>query len=658
MEKFPLQTHKLSEVAVDEQSRMARGSLQWLLEGRDKIPITRGNTLKFIVNSQEGFIEIAKDLKEAKATADIICWGFDPGMELVRSGDKGTWPRGQTYGELLDEITQRKEDPVTVRLLVWYEPIPVVSTNANNMPGYTDNADNYPVYRWTPKVKIASPYDSKERQDYCIAWWARNLPGGRNNAGANPNLRVVLRSVARKDVMALLAMQAPTVREEEDPRGLIEEFGLEMAGSHHQKPILIDYDYDQGSKAIGYVMGLNSVTDYWDASEHRVDDPRRECWVQDQLTGESDHQAKAEGRPSQFVYQHSKPFQDYACRIQGPALAQVKYNFENAWAAALEQPLPFEMPPAPPAKILTVEGSSAQLVQIVRTQPHELDKSIKEIYFQATSCAQNYIYIENQYFFYPEFARHLITTRKAFCDDWIKKSGKTVEEIPKLHLFVVIPHPERDQMIPRTYDTLTELGYGQKVDGIEAMPEQRVLSDEGKLTQTYDDSHKGPKGGEVLDRPSVQELEDTLGLEVSVARLRTSGPDKQGNMAYREIYIHSKLMIVDDAFITVGSANINQRSMSVDSEINVAATGTVYAADLRRQVFELHTEGATTGSGDPRDLPAVFKQWTYLMSINRDIELAAAQPMTGFLLPFEDHRSTTVIVGSIDVPSSNETAIT
>lgn len=658
MATFPLQTHKSSEVAVDEQSRMAKGSLQWLLEGRDKIPITRGNTLKFIVNSQAGFIEIAQDLTQAKATADIICWGFDPAMELVRSDDKGTWPRGQTYGELLEEITQRKDDPVTVRLLVWYEPIPVVSTNANNMPGYTDNPDNYPVYRWTPKVTIASPYDSKERQDYCIAWWARNLPDGRNNAGANPNLKVALRSVSRKDVKALLAMQAPTVKEEEDPRELIEEFGLEMAGSHHQKPILIDYDYDEGSKAIGYVMGLNSVTDYWDASEHRLDDPRRECWVQGQLTGESDHQAKAEGRPNQFVYQHSKPFQDYACKIQGPALAQVKFNFENAWAAALGQPLPFEMPPAPPAKIPTVEGSPSQLVQIVRTQPHELEKSIKEIYFQASSSAQNYIYIENQYFFYPEFVRNLIATRKAFCDGWIENSGKTVAEIPKLHLFVVIPHPERDQMIPRTYDTLTELGYGQAVDGIEAMPEQRVLADKGKLKQSYSDSHKGPNGGQVLDRPSVQELEDTLGLEVSVARLRTSGPDAQGNMAYREIYIHSKLMIVDDVFITVGSANVNLRSMSVDSEINVAATGSMYAADLREKVFRLHSGGDIPGSGDQKQLPIEFERWHQRMRKNRDIERTATQPMNGFLLPFEDHRSTTIIVGSIDLPSSNETAIT
>src|SRR5690606_10575103 len=34
--------------------------------------------------------------------------------------------------------------------------------------------------------------------------------------------------------------------------------------------------------------------------------------------------------------------------------------------------------------------------------------------------------------------------------------------------------------------------------------------------------------------------------------------------------VHSKLMIVDDRFMTVGSANLTNRSMSLDSEANVS----------------------------------------------------------------------------------------
>ncbi|HEX5656186.1 MAG TPA: phospholipase D-like domain-containing protein, partial [Polyangiales bacterium] len=36
----------------------------------------------------------------------------------------------------------------------------------------------------------------------------------------------------------------------------------------------------------------------------------------------------------------------------------------------------------------------------------------------------------------------------------------------------------------------------------------------------------------------------------------------------RATYIHSKLMIVDDRFLTVGSANLTNRSMAVDTELN------------------------------------------------------------------------------------------
>jgi len=34
------------------------------------------------------------------------------------------------------------------------------------------------------------------------------------------------------------------------------------------------------------------------------------------------------------------------------------------------------------------------------------------------------------------------------------------------------------------------------------------------------------------------------------------------------VYVHSKLMIVDDRFLTVGSANTNNRSMGLDTELN------------------------------------------------------------------------------------------
>src|SRR5690606_3130710 len=37
----------------------------------------------------------------------------------------------------------------------------------------------------------------------------------------------------------------------------------------------------------------------------------------------------------------------------------------------------------------------------------------------------------------------------------------------------------------------------------------------------------------------------------------------------KPIYVHSKLMIIDDACLRVGSSNINNRSMRLDSECDV-----------------------------------------------------------------------------------------
>jgi phosphatidylserine/phosphatidylglycerophosphate/cardiolipin synthase-like enzyme len=40
------------------------------------------------------------------------------------------------------------------------------------------------------------------------------------------------------------------------------------------------------------------------------------------------------------------------------------------------------------------------------------------------------------------------------------------------------------------------------------------------------------------------------------------------------IYVHAKMIIVDDLYVTIGSANFSPRSMTHDSEINVGVLGT------------------------------------------------------------------------------------
>lgn len=681
-----LTTQNPVDVAIDEAGRNAQGSVQWFVENRpakdgrpaitDAPPIYAGNRLAFMICGEEGFAAIAKDIRAAKSSVDIICWGFDPGMELERSGAE--WKRGQTYGELLEEIATRKDDPVTVRLLIWYDK--VASTKQNSMPGYTDNVG----WTWNLKVHVVAqdtPYANSNRQRYCVDWWARHLPKG-SGSGANPRLQVVLRSVASADAKALLSARPA---EEDMPSNkktgpTVEAFAeiteanlLEDYPTHHQKPVLIDYAYNGGSKAVGYVMGLNSVTDFWDRCEHEVDDPKRERWLAGKVKDELAHEKVTEGLqgPAAFsgakpTYQRTKPYQDYACRVVGPALERLHQNFERGWKGFAPQKWQTRELAQRPPNIPMLPPNPAHRVQIVRTQPDEREKSIKELYFQATSFARNYIYIENQYFFYPEFARHLKKERAKFCRAWARLPDKPMIDVPALHLFIVVPHPEDEGMVPRTFDTLTEFGASS------AMPEQGKYIDRGETSQDYRNarsvSHtdyvltdagavKIVRKRKVLDRPSLEQLQQTLGLKVSVARLRTSGLDANNKMAYREIYIHSKLMLIDDVFVTVGSANISQRSMSVDSEINIAATGQATVSELRQRVFALHSGGYILGSGRRDVLPSIFDRWETRMKKNLVIRMKGEVNMLGFLLPFEDHRATSTMHASVTIPSSCGTAM-
>ncbi|WP_233873545.1 phospholipase D-like domain-containing protein [Paraburkholderia adhaesiva] len=672
-----LKTQNPVDVAIAEAGRQAQGSVQWLLEKKtcpDAPETTEGNDLKLFYCGQQGFDQLSSDLLDAKSSVDLICWGFDPGMELGRGS--GPWPRGMRYGDVLEQLAK---DGKKVRLLLWFHPR--ASRKQNSMPGYTDvpvNAFTSPVQR---AVQGDDPYGNKARHEWCKAWWARH---GVTHDRVDPrkatypdHLQIVLRGIDTNAVKELLAAD---IKEEDPPDSswlnpTDEAALLWNYPTHHQKPVLIDYAHDGGSKAVGFVMGLNSVTDYWDTVEHEIETDLRETGTTSTRQAETDHEYKSDfpyGNPDDREklaaihggdYKSIRPYQDYACRVVGPALKRLHQNFENGWnmfAPSQWKTSAKDSDPLPP-KIPTLEKDPAQQVQIVRTQAAENEKTIKRLYFQATSVARNYIYIENQYFFYPEFARHLKKERKKFCRAWAKLAKKPMTKVPNLHLFIVTPHPEDDGMVPRTFDTLTEFGKS------DAMPAQAGYVDAGKsdqkyanstqgtYTTTYDDDtgnpHSVARTHPVLDRPSVDTLENTMGLKVSVVRLCTSG-SVGGKMAYREIYIHSKLMIIDDAFFTLGSANLNQRSMSVDSEINIAATGADHATTLRGDVFRLHSGGDINGDGGRSGMPDVYKSWDDRASKNFDKWKAGKEKMNGFLMKFEDQRSTSTKHAMNTVPSS------
>jgi len=67
-----------------------------------------------------------------------------------------------------------------------------------------------------------------------------------------------------------------------------------------------------------------------------------------------------------------------------------------------------------------------------------------------------------------------------------------------------------------------------------------------------------------------------------------SSSQQEGQTLYRSIYVHAKTTIVDDAWFTLGSANLNNRGMRDDTELNVAIEYAEMARRLRILLMAEH----------------------------------------------------------------------
>jgi len=131
-----------------------------------------------LICGEKVFGRIAADLENSQHSVDIITWGFDPGMVLVRGT---TAEAGERYGDLLKRITSRLKNPVKVRLLVWHDDVVVQELMKNN-PGYYGK-------RFPTIGSGMGDYYSEAHQAYNAEWYAQAC------ANDIPNLQFHVRKV-------------------------------------------------------------------------------------------------------------------------------------------------------------------------------------------------------------------------------------------------------------------------------------------------------------------------------------------------------------------------------------------------------------------------------------------------------------------------------
>ncbi len=85
-----------------------------------------------------------------------------------------------------------------------------------------------------------------------------------------------------------------------------------------------------------------------------------------------------------------------------------------------------------------------------------------------------------------------------------------------------------------------------------------------------------------------------------------------------QIYVHSKIMIVDDRWITIGSANMDRKGFKDSTELDIGVTSPKLAKQTRVKLWNEHIshESPSLSSFDLNDFESGFKAWETLANDN------------------------------------------
>ena len=255
-----------------------------------------------------------------------------------------------------------------------------------------------------------------------------------------------------------------------------------------------------------------------------------------------------------------KPTHDTGVLVRGPAVTDIERTFQERWddptrtfgllsTVSVPPPLPKLGPPDQVPAI--AEGTHS--VQVLHTYGRATafeayswspkgEYTVWASYLNAIKKAATYIYIEDQYFlpfgWEPAF---ISKDEKVRNSDLIYQLGEAVARGVKV--FALVPSNAEDNThVYQKYQRDVGVFYLQTIARTSANGGDFVI---GSLTNGKSD-----------------------------------------------VYVHSKLMIVDDELVLIGSANIGRRSMLFDSEIQLAivdGAGT-FAANFRADLWAEHLQ--------------------------------------------------------------------
>ena len=356
------------------------------------------------------------------------------------------------------------------------------------------------------------------------------------------------------------------------------------AGSHHQKLVVVRHP-GAPERDVAFVGGIDLSHSRGDDSEHRGD-------------------PQVARLPE--AYGPRPPWHDLQAEVRGPAVHDLEHSFRERWygSSALEVSSPVrqaydrahhlgattrrQLPDPVPADD---DRPGGQAVQVLRTYPARLRR-----YPFAPHGERSIAHAYRKAF---ARARRLVYLEDQYLWSPLVSDiiASALRNNPDLHVVAVVPrYPDNNGPITR-------------VPGILAR---------GDVMRAC-----AAAGGE---RFAVYELENRAGTPV---------------------YVHAKVVVVDDVWAMVGSDNLNRRSWTHDSELSIAVLDSspdprhprdpaglgdgarTFARDLRLRLWREHLDRGADDDADllhPDGAFAAFKRQADDLATWRDLGGVGARP--------------------------------
>jgi phosphatidylserine/phosphatidylglycerophosphate/cardiolipin synthase-like enzyme len=302
------------------------------------------------------------------------------------------------------------------------------------------------------------------------------------------------------------------------------------------------------------------------------------------------------------IHRASHPFHDVQARITGPAVKDLILSFQERAHHHGADP-----PAIDPATVGPIAGTGSHLVQIARTYfkpgvgspttafsfaPNGETTPLRSIK-SAIEQARDYIYIEDQYFVPP--------------DDYVDALVHAADSGARA-LMITMPY-QADMLYGgrRRADVLDALQAAWGDRFYAGTPLRRFLHETPALTTNLGRMRLAnplTSGAAQCDLSPLAHIPPPpfwafIGNELALAYAPVGGPSGAGDSAFQTleivraaptawgatpvehpagapvlavqvpgVYVHAKVMIVDDTFLFVGSSNINRRGLYHDGEMN------------------------------------------------------------------------------------------